>query len=198
MGMQLLMALALTATDPSPARFTQGTLPATPGTLVAGGEVLLEVVVDEAGTVGEIRALRATPPYTERLQDAVKNWTFEPALDARGVPVPARLLVGGFYLSPSSAGLTVGDPPRDVASPSADVPFPSATVPASYSPVMFGWGQVLVEFTIAPDGSHHAVAVGDESGLDKAALDAARQWRFRPGAGPARAYVVFSFRQPTR
>jgi TonB family protein len=198
MSMLLLMALALTATDPSPARFIQGTLPATPATLVGGGEVLIELVVDATGRAGEIRPLRVTAPYAERLQDAMKSWTFEPALDGNGVPVPSRLLIGGFYLSPSLTGPTAGEPPRNVASPSPDAPFPSATVPASYSPTMFGWGQVLVQFTIAPDGSHRAEVVGDASGLDNSALDAARQWRFRPGAGPARAYVVFSFRQPTR
>jgi outer membrane biosynthesis protein TonB len=193
----LAMPLALAAAGASAPSFRQGILPAQPSRAVGGGEVLLEVAVDASGTVSETRALRATAPYTDLLRDAVKSWMFDPARNADGVAVPRRLLVGGSYRPAIALGFgsTAGDPPRDTASPSAGVPFPSATVSASYPPQGYGAGQVLVEFTIAADGTFTAEAPEQaDSAFKEAALEAARKWRFRPVGAPSLAYVVFGFR----
>jgi outer membrane biosynthesis protein TonB len=193
----LAMPLALAAAEPSAPSFKQGILPAQPSHVVAGGEVLLEVAVEASGTVSEIRTLRATAPYTDLLRGAVKSWMFEPARNVDGVAVPARLLLGGSYRPPTALGFgpTVGDPPKDTASPSAGVPFPSSTVTASYPPLGNGPGLVLVEFSIAADGTFTAEAPErSDSPFKTAALEAARQWRFRPVSAPSLAYVVFGFR----
>ena len=191
----MTVAIAVAAPGP-PAAFYEGTLPAQPTQFVGGGEVLLEVAVAASGAVSEIRALRATAPYTDLLRRAVKNWTFAPAHSVEGVAVPSRVLVGGSY-RPAVFGsaLTVSEPVQEVATVSAGIPFPSSTVPASYPPRAFGSSQVLVEFTIAADASFTADVVGEaNSPFSEAALEAARKWRFRPGSAPSLAYVVFGFR----
>ena len=157
----LIMSAALAAAEP--AAFMQGILPAQPSVLVGGGEVLLEVAVEATGAVSEIRTLRATPPYTDRLRGAVKDWKFEPARTVAGVAVPSRVLVGGFY-GPAIApgpGFALGEGPRDVAAASDGVPFPTQTVPGLYPPLSFGPAQVFVELSIATDGAFTAEVVGD-------------------------------------
>lgn len=193
----LAMPLALSGAGTSAPSFRQGMLPAQPSQLVGGGEVLLEVAVEASGTVSEIRTLRATAPYTDLLRGAVKSWMFDPARNADGVAVPTRLLVGGSYRPAIALGFgsTAGEPPQDTASPSAGVPFPSATVTASYPAQGYGPGLVLVEFTIAADGTFTAAAPEQaDSAFKEAALEAARKWRFRPMSTPSLAYVVFGFR----
>jgi TonB family protein len=182
------------------ARFKSGALPSLPDARVGAGEVLLEADVDAAGAVSEVRVLRDTPPYTERLQNAVRGWSFEPAHDAQGAAVPSSVLVGGSYSPTTLMGPGQGEPPRDVARPSSAVPFPSATAPALYPPNAQNEASVLVEVQVAADGTIQAVTVARPApgGFDEAARQAARQWRFRSAgiAGAQRVYVVFGFRRP--
>lgn len=194
--MLLVMALALAPAGSSAAFFKQGNLPRQPPNLVGGGEVLLEVTVEASGGVSEIRTLRATAPYTDLLQAAVKGWMFAPARNGEGIGVPWRVLVGGFYRPATMGpGPTLSDPPREAAAASAGVPFPSTTVPASYPPLAYGSSQVLIEFIIAADGTFTTEVVGEASSpFKEAALEAARQWRFRPVHAPSFAYVAFGFR----
>ena len=198
----LMMSAALAAAQiaaAEPAAFMQGILPAQPSPLVGGGEVLLEVAVEATGAVGEIQTLRATAPYTDMLRGAVKNWRFEPARTVAGVAVPSRVLVGGFYgaaIAPGP-GLALGEAPRGVAAASDGVAFPTHTMRALYPALAFGPAQVFVELSIATDGAFTAEAVGDTiAPFREAALQAVRQWRFRPVPAPALAYVVFGFRPP--
>jgi TonB family protein len=61
---------------------------------------------------------------------------------------------------------------------------------------------VIVELAIDESGAvKGARVVRSGGGFDSAAVDAARQWQFRPAqrAGtpvPSYAYIVFGFRQP--
>jgi hypothetical protein len=194
----LVVAVTLAAAGSSTAFFKQGMLPDQPPYLVGGGEVLLEVTIEASGGVSEIRTLRATAPYTDLLRGAVKSWMFEPARNGDGVGKPSRMLVGGVY-RPAMAGFgpTRSESPRDVASASSGVPFPSTTVPASFPPLVYGSSQVLIEFIIAADGTFTTDVVGEaRSPFKEAALDAARQWRFRPVGAPSFAYIVFGLRPP--
>lgn len=187
-----LAALAMAA-QPAPARFKSGSLPAPSGATVGGGEVLLEVEVGEAGNVAAVRALRDTPPYTEALRRAVRGWTFEPAQGAQG-SIPSTVLVAGSFRPPTMAGPAIGQAPIDVAAPAAGTPFPTTIAPALYPPHAQGDAQVLVEIAIGAEARPATRVVLGARGFDDAALQAAGQWRFRPGAGIA--YVVFGFRQP--
>jgi TonB family protein len=171
----------------------EGTLPEPSAHNVGGGEVLLEVAVDGGGRVTSIRTLRDTPPYTEAMRRAVATWTFEPARDAQGAR-PSLVLVAGSFRPPTSTGPAAGQPPSDLAAPSSGVPFPVTAAPALYPPQARGDAQVLVEMTVAADGTPSGQVVRGASGFDEAARQAAGQWRFRPT--PGRAYVLFGFRQP--
>src|SRR6266446_5830043 len=95
--LMLAMSLALAAPDQSAAFLRHGRIPSHSPYVAGPGEVLLEVAVEVSGAVGEIRTLRSTPPFTDLLRAAVKEWAFEPARTGGGVGVPSRLLVGGFY-----------------------------------------------------------------------------------------------------
>jgi outer membrane biosynthesis protein TonB len=179
--------------QPAAAKFKSGSLPAPPGTAVGGGEVLLEVQVNEGGGVEAVRTLRDTPPYTEALRSAVEGWTFEPARDEEG-SAPSTVLVAGSFRPPTMAAPAIGEAPKDVAAPGARAPFPTTTTPALYPPQAQGDAQVLVEIALGEPGGPATRVVRGARGFDEAALQAARQWRFRPGRGVA--YVVFGFRQP--
>jgi len=189
-----LVAAAVLASQPAPARLTLAPLPPLPGPAVGSGEVLLEVGIDAAGRVAAVRTLRDSPPYTEALRDTVKNWLFEPARDAAGKPAPSAVLVAGSFRPATVAGPAAGDPPREVAKPSGRVPFPEATAPPPYPPLARGDGQVIVEMSVAPDGAATPRVFRADPGFADAALQAARAWRFRPLPGGGRAYVVFGFR----
>src|SRR3954469_1232154 len=81
----------------SPAQLQTGAAPALPAMAVGGGQVLLEVSVGADGRVTDIKPLRATPPFTEMLTQAVHAWRFRPAQD---VETPTRQ---GDNRSPSGA-----------------------------------------------------------------------------------------------
>jgi TonB family protein len=187
---------AAVAAAPSAPRLKLGPLPAMPGPAVGSGEVLLEVSVDAAGRVAAIRTLRDSPPYTERLRAAVTGWQFEPARGAGGDALAASVLVAGSYRPASVLGPAPGDVPKDLASPGPGVVFPSKTSPAPYPPMARADASVLVELTVAPDGSAASRVVRGAPGFDGAALQAARGWRFGPSPAGGRAYVVFGFRRP--
>jgi TonB family protein len=189
----VVLAAVAVAAPPALARFKDGALPEAPAHNVGGGEVLLEVAVEGGGRVTAVRTLRDTPPYTDAMRRAVAAWTFEPARDAQGAR-PSLVLVAGSFRPPTAAGPAAGQPPADVAAPSPGAPFPVTTVPALYPPQARADAQVLVELTVGADGTPSAQVARGAAGFHEAALQAARQWRFR--AGPGRAYVVFGFRQP--
>jgi len=82
------------------------------------------------------------------------------------------------------------------------VPFPIQQVRPPYPPNVVGDGVVLVEVLVTPQGGvGRARVIGAGTGFDPAALDAARQWVFRPARRadrpvPACAYLIFGFRAP--
>jgi outer membrane biosynthesis protein TonB len=189
-----LVVAALLASEPAPARLKIAPLPPLPSPAVGSGEVLLEVAIDAAGRVVEVRTLRDSPPFTDAMRAAVRNWLFEPARDAAGRAVPSAALVGGAFRPATVVGPAAGEPPRDVAKPSASVPFPVATAPALYPPLARGDGQVIVEIAVAPDGTVTPRVFRSAPGFDDAALQSARDWRFGRTPAGGRVYLVFGFR----
>lgn len=56
------------------------------------GQIHLEVLIDSAGNVADITVTRRLPGgLTEAATTAVRQWVFEPAVDAQGKPVPALI-----------------------------------------------------------------------------------------------------------
>jgi len=198
-----------------PASLQAGPLPPIPVMAVAGGEVFLEVAVGSDGAVSGVKPFRATPPFTDALSDAVKAWRFEPAEDAvappPGQPVDettrkaaaSKVLVVGLFRPPALFNVTLGEPPKDVATPAPDVPAPvgAATMPDYPMNALFD-GSVLMELRLGVDGAvMRRRLVRSAPGFDAPALIAVNALSFRPArvrgvAVPSVAYVLLAFRQP--
>lgn len=218
--MRFVLSLALTvaasiAAD-IPAMFMSGSVPVLPvlSIEIGGGEVLLEVTVDPTGAVAGVKPLRATATFTSRMTESVKTWHFKPAetpiesaLRKPGGPaarpVESRVLVAGVFRPPALMGPTFGEPVKDVAAASSDVPFPTSIVTPPFPPMVVNPGVALVEVNVDENGSVTDAKVRVPApGFDSAAVDAARQWKFRPArpggvSSPAVAYIVFGFPVPT-
>jgi periplasmic protein TonB len=198
--------------EPEPARFTSGPLPPLPALALGAGEVLLELDVTEGGRVTSATVLRATPPFTDMLVEATRQWRFEPA--RRLVPpdapdgrptleaAPARVLVVGMFRAPAMLAPTLGQPPRDIGQPTAAIPFPMALRLPPWPPRAHAGGVVLVGARVDAGGTvREAEVLQGSPGFDDAALDAVRGWSFRPARDPdvaptAYVYAVLGFQVP--
>jgi len=194
-----------------PAQYRAGSLPPIPIAAVSGGEVVLDVHVDAAGRVADINVLRSTPPFTDLVVAAVKQWQFLPAEDdvpsngadlRRRIPVDAHVLVAAMYRPPTLNGPTLGDEPRDQGAPSDAVAAALLSAMPVYPADAVSDGMVLTEAQVGTDGRIERIgALRADPPFDRPALDALRSWTFRPArvAGrpvAARVYVIFAFRQP--
>ena len=198
----LVAALLPVAAGFEPARLIRATLPQQPPNVVGWTEVLLDVEVDASGAVTLATPLRATPSSSDRAAAAVTAWRFIPATDDER-PTSSHVLVAVVFRPPQLyGGAAPGSPSQDLAAPSGAVPFPIAQVQPLHPPDVISDGVVLVEALVGPDGDvERARRVGSGAGFERAALDAARGWRFRPArrdGSPvsAYAYLIFGFRAP--
>lgn len=205
------VSLNAQAASQTPARLEAGSPPPLPVLTVGGGQVFVEVWISASGEVTRLDTLRATPRYTEAVDQAVRRWRFRPAtvtarrgdgVPERPRPVASKVLVAGQFRAPTLNTPTLGEPPRDVVPPSADVPFPAATVEPPYPPQAQASGVVLIEALVGASGQvTEAAVIRSAPPFDAAALAAARQWRFRPARVAGRAvatyaYLLFGFPQP--
>ena len=197
----------------APARYVSGDPPGVLVATVSGGEVFVEVSVTDAGRVGAIAALRASPGFTEYVLATLRDWRFQsafqmgPGVSGDGVriepgPMPSKVLVACVFRPPVLIGPTFGEPSKDVRAASDDVAFPLSTVTPPYSPMALADASVVVEVTVGITGNVlSASTVRSVPGFDEAALAAARQWKFRPARihrllEETLAYIVFVFRMP--
>jgi TonB family protein len=202
----LLMAAA--QEPPTPARYVSGELPQLPVQAIAGGQVFVELAVTAAGTVGAATILRATPPFTDAVVDAVRGWRFEPARDTDDPKEPlhdvaSTVLVAAIFRPPTMLnGPVAGTPPKDVGAASVTTPLPGSIGEPAFPPKAVAGGLVLVEVDVDAAGSvGDARVIVSAAGFDETALNAARQWTFRPArlhgrAAASVAYLMFGFRQP--
>ena len=178
-------------------------MPLTTSVFVVGRiEETLEVVVDAAGRVAQMRPLRASPLPSDPLMPAVADWRFQPAID-RGVLVPSRVLVAAIFRpAQMNDAPTLGEPPVDLARSSDEIPFPIVTETPQYPPLAVGEGVAVIEVFVGVDGRALQVrSAARAPGFDQVALDAASRWSFRPARRnglpiETYAYLVFAFRQP--
>ena len=182
------------------ARLKSGEGPAPPPNTVGWAWDVADATVDASGRPGAWLPLWGTKGWGGVVWKAViHSWSFDSARDG-DIKVESHVLVAACY---RPASLATGP---ESAAPSVqtrpDVSSPTTMVPPAYPPRALGDGVVLVELAIDASGAmKDARIVRSAGGFDSAALDAARQWRFRPAkragvAVPAYAYIVFGFRQP--
>lgn len=197
-----------------PARYVAGAAPEVPVMAVGGGQVFLELSVDESGGVAAIKPLRTTAPFTDYATTSARDWYFTAAEDdvlqrlAGGgqrlvrIAAPAKVLFASVFRAPVLNGFTLGEIPRDVAAPSPEIAWPINTVLPPYPPLALESGVVLLEAYVGADGAISRIKVLRSSpAFDAAARDALRQWLFRParrhGANvPTFVYVAFGFPMP--
>jgi TonB family protein len=186
----------------APARRLNGAIPERPSPHTVGWvHEMVEVTVGATGRAESVRSLLDTPG-TPLVAPAVRGWVFRPARLGPTAEA-ARVLVAGIFRPPILLqGPALGSPPAPTGVPSRQVPMPVAPVNPDYPPRARGDGVAVVEVLVGRDGRVESAAViHSAGGFDAAALDAARQWTFRPAeregvAVPAYAYLVFGFREP--
>ncbi len=200
---------ALAAADvPTPARYRDGMLPKLPTEALGGGQVFVELAVSDSGAVDRVTPLRTTPPFTEPMIEAIRDWRFLPAEevidpDTGRQRVRSTVLVAGVFRAPVLVNAPVaGEPPTDVAAASDDTPFPLAPVAPPFPSRALAGGIVLVEVQVSAAGAvTDARLLRSAPPFDGPALDAARRWTFRPARLHGRptatlAYILFGFREP--
>ena len=176
-------------------------------TVIGGGEVVIEALVDRLGMVLRPTVVRSTPPYTQFVLDAIARWRFEPArdIDYKGIEtaVDMPISVAAIYRAPVLMNTpTIGEPPKDWAKPSGDAPYPIATAMPNYPPQALDGGVVLFEVVLNEAGGMTDIrGIGSTGGFESASREALASWRFRGGMYrarpvPATAYVLFGFRTP--
>ncbi len=105
----------------TPARLRSGPVPPLPALVTGGGQVALELTVNPDGRVAAVTPLVTTPPFTDFMVRAVRDWQFQPAeveTEAeRGAPASARsrqrvaskVLAVGVFRQPTLVGPTIGE-----------------------------------------------------------------------------------------
>ena len=181
-------------------------VPPIPVLAMGGGEVMLEVTVDERGAVIEVAKLRATAPFTESMAAAVVTWRFDPAIGIEGKqrkPVAGRVLVIGLFRPPTLySGPAPGGQVQVRGEPSAVLPRLVAPMPVTYPPMAVGSRVVVLELAVGSQAETRGVrVVTTPSGFDGAALQSVQSWQFTSPRDPSAAdplyvYVVLGFRTP--
>lgn len=172
--------------------------PRLPVNTTAGGEVLLHVKLDAAGTPELIYGILETPPFAEALREAVREWQ----LPWASVEAGPDILVAAVFRSPVLLELSnLPAPPSPAIAPLV-LPFPLEWARPAYPPTGTGDAVVIVALRVGETGGiRGATVVRSVPGFDASAVDAAWQWRFRPAVRDGRpvptiAYLVFGFRAP--
>ena len=189
-----------------PARYDSGARPELPPQTVGGGQAFVELTVSPAGDVTAVKPLRSTPPFTDAITSAVSGWRFAAASAPDGgagpKPVASKVLVAAHFRPPTLNTPTMGEMPKDVAPASTEIAFPIAFREPPYPPLAHMGGVVVIQALVDEAGKvREATPIGAAPPFDSAALDAARQWVFRPARINGRptatyVYLVFGFQEP--
>jgi TonB family protein len=188
-----VLGMLVLVTSASP-QVRRATTPLISPLALQGGEVVLEVGIDENGVVSGVQTLDSAPPYDEPLAAAVRDWTFEPT------GAPSRVLVAAVFRAAALFENPLSRPVHDTAA--AEVPFPVERRWPLYPPLARGDWTVILEATVSSTGAVESLrTLVSAPSFDEAAWDAAYAWRFRPARRAGRAVastaiLVFGFRAP--
>jgi TonB family protein len=193
-----LVAPSAAQTAASPPRLTRAQVAAAPWYAQAGGIAACDVTLDERGRVAGVDLVQDVPPYGAQLREAVRSWSFEPARE-NGRAVGARVLVLGFFRPPTLSIQTPENPRYKNTTAPEEIPWPTSVAVPPYPANVVGSGKVVVVADVSDQGAVASAEVfAPGAAFDSAALDAARQWVFRPASRAgrpvaSRAFLVFSF-----
>jgi TonB family protein len=117
-------ALAQVPPIEPPSRLDTGNVPY-PTSATGQAAVVLELVVDRDGTVGEVLVVEGGEPFASAARDAAKSWRFEPATRG-GDPIRARIRLRVDFVPPapvrSASSMTSGSPSAAPHAPVATTP----------------------------------------------------------------------------
>jgi TonB family protein len=171
------------------------------------GVVVLEAIIDETGTVDDVRVLRGLPfGLSEAATDAVRQWKFAPATKS-GVPVPVIFnLTMNFRLDsevPSEGDAAINPRADDESSEGRPhrvegnviAPRLLSRVDPQYTPDARAHrvaGVVIIEAHIDESGRvvDTRILKNLPFGLGEAAVNAVRQWIFEPATLDGRPVPV--------
>jgi len=163
---QLLQAVLISRKEP--------VLPEAARAAGISGQVLLEATIGTDGHVKSIRVLRGDPLLAGAAEEAVRQWAYRPTM-LNGTPVETKSQIVLNF---------VGDRP---AAPPAVEGFERAELISRTEPVHPGGellgleGTVRFRARIGADGKLLDIQVADgPAELVSAALEAVKQWRYRP------------------
>ena len=173
------------------------------------GTVRFNVLIGVDGRVSNMTLISGHPLLAPAAQAAVREYVYQPTL-LNGEPVQVVTQVDvNFTLAPAGApggSAAVGPLPPGVYRAGGGVQAPQviSRVDPEYSEearaAKFG-GAVVLSIVVDETGNPTGIEVvrGLGMGLDEKAIEAVRQWRFRPGsrngkAVPVAAQVMVTFR----
>jgi protein TonB len=139
------------------------------------GVVLLEATIGVDGKISDVRVTRSIPALDSAAADAVRQWVYEPTL-VSGVAVPVIISVAVEFKLTAPQPIRVGGAIKP--------PTRTKQVTPAYPPDAQAAGVqgiVIMEATIGADGKVTDVRVLRSIPLlDKAAMDAVRQFEYTP------------------
>src|SRR3984957_11887150 len=176
---------------------------------LAGGEVLLDALVERTGTISDIRVVSGQEPFLAAALGAVRSWTFIPAHSA-GQAAEARVAIifqfPNPYIPPRSATTHhYKNPAQRKISAAAEThaALPTETTSPQYpaGPNAEGGSVILRE---SVDAAGRVTAIDTEleaKALTSAVETAARQWTFAPAQKSGTAIfstvvLAVTFREP--
>jgi TonB family protein len=197
----MFLASSLGAGGSHPARLTASDRPTNLSSLHDQCQVALDVGVDPTGSVSGVWCLYGSALVADRLGEAVSRWAFEPATEG-GDQSASRVLVAALFRPSTLFNVGPCEPPDSMLPAPEGLPIPVIVVPPAYPVHALGGGTVVVEVEIGPSGDVRSTRViGEPTGFDGAAAQAAQLWHFRPARRqgqpvPTVAYLVFGFQEP--
>lgn len=160
------------------------------------GAVQFEIMVDEDGQVAEVQVLSGNAMLVSSAYEAIRQWRYESfMLDGKPVRVKAKVTVAFSLDEKRTADLAKG---ASAASDEAQIPSQPIKLGPGVTPprVLFRTepvytqqardaklqGVVVLAMVVSAEGNPQDVRVekGLGMGLDEAAIEALKQWRFQP------------------
>lgn len=172
-----------------------------PMTSLASGTVVLDVVVDENGNVGDVEVRRDIDSLTPVAVHAVKKWKFSPAT-FEGSAVASTMMVAVTFRPASVLTQPVNLPPliartEEGGTQPSFVPaeVTSATFPSYPNALMPG--TVILEVTLNETGKPLGTKVlQDLPPFTSEAVSAVESWKFKPATfngSPIQSKIVLAF-----
>jgi hypothetical protein len=184
-----------------------------PYQVVVDGLFVLDVSLDDDGTILKVDASRDPGAMLGAAKTSVHGWTFKPA-SKDGKPAPSRMTVS-FVYRPANNGIAAAVPPKDF-SPVLPPARSGSSTRGNYVPVgvlsfaypeypvnSVAWGSVVVQLTVNDSGAVKDVDfLHRMDGFSSLVSDTLKKWRFQAATFngkpiTSKTVVAFAFQTPS-